>query len=602
MPNMTKIKPSYHAPQPLTRRRFGSECAVYERPSDDYMLDHVLHANVAKVTGALSPIAFALAGLDWAAHLMFSPAKQQMLQKSLLEKASQFGSYTFRAAANSKAVPIITAQSDDHRFISDGWKNWPFNLFEQGFLLQQKWWEEATSGVRGVAGHHLDVVSFTARQLLDVVSPSNNPLANPDILETTRAEGGKNFWQGMLNWLDDTARTAADKPPVGFEAFKVGKNIACTPGKVVYRNALIELIQYSPTTKEVAAEPILITPAWIMKYYILDLSAHNSLVKYLVDNGHTVFMISWKNPDASDCDMGLEDYLHTGLGEALKAVKAITNAPKVNAMGYCLGGTLLSIMAAQHARDGDDSFSTITLLASQVDFEEAGEIMLFTDESEVAYLEDVMWNKGYLDKSAMAGAFQLLRSNDLIWSRIITDYMQGKRQPVFDLLAWNADATRMPYRMHSEYLRELFLQNDLAEGRFMVGGRPVALQDIRTPLFSVGTVSDHVAPWKSVYKILLLTESDVTFVLTSGGHNAGIVSEPGHKGRHYQIATMPASSRYIPPGQWQETTPSKEGSWWEEWQRWLTAHSEGKIKPPVMGNAKDYAPLENAPGRYVLIK
>jgi polyhydroxyalkanoate synthase len=340
-----------------------------------------------------------------------------------------------------------------------------------------------------------------------------------------------------------------------------------------------------------------------MKYYILDLSPENSLVKYLVDKGHSVFMISWKNPDIHDRNVGLQDYLNIGLGEALKAVKAITGAKQVNAMGYCLGGTLLSIMAAAHARDGDETLKTITLLASQVDFEEAGEIMLFVDESQVSYLEDVMWQQGYLDKSQMAGAFQMLRSNDLIWSRIINEYMQGKREPMFDLMAWNADATRMPYRMHSEYLRQLFLENDLAEGRFVVGDAPVALQDIRTPIFSVGTSRDHVAPWKSVYKILLLTESDVTFVLTSGGHNAGIVSEPNHKGRNYQIATMPATARYIPPNQWKNNTAIKDGSWWDEWQKWLEKHSEGKTKPPAIGNAnKGYAVIENAPGKYILAK
>lgn len=603
MSKPAKIEP-HHIPDKkiaaphLTRRRTISKCPVYAPPSDDAILDHVLHAQIAKLTGGISPISLALAGFDWWAHLMFSPAKIQKLQQSLLEKTTQISSYAMQAGTG--AAPV-TPPPADHRFQSDGWKNFPFNVLEQGFLLTQSWWDEATSGVRGVSPHHLNIASFTARQMLDIVSPSNSPLTNPDILQTTKDQGGRNFWQGALNLVDDVTRNATHKPPAGTEAFKVGEDVAVTPGKVVYRNDLIELIQYTPTTAQVYAEPILITPAWIMKYYILDLSPYNSLVKYLVGKGHTVFMISWKNPDACDRDVGLEDYLHTGLGEALKAVKAITGAPQVNAMGYCLGGTLLSMMAAAHARDGDNSFKTITLLASQVDFEEAGEILLFVDEDQVAFLEDVMWDKGYLDKSQMAGAFQMLRSNDLIWSRIITDYMQGKRGSMFDMMAWDADATRMPYRMHSEYLRELFLKNDLAEGRFMVDEKPVALQDIRTPIFSVGTARDHVAPWKSVYKILLLTESDVTFVLTSGGHNAGIVSEPGHKGRHYQIAKMPATARYTPPGQWQALTPTKEGSWWEEWQTWLEDHSEGRTKPPAMGN-KDYAALEDAPGSYVLMK
>jgi polyhydroxyalkanoate synthase len=603
MSTVVKIKPSHPVHQKIsaTRRCSLNECVI-EPPRVEDIEDRLLHAQMAKLTGGISPMSLALAGFDWAGHLMLSPSKRKRLAASLLEKTASMSVYAMQAASGQAVESVVTPPSSDHRFLSDGWKRWPFNVIEQRFLLTEQWWDEATSDMRGPSKHHLDVVSFTARQMLDMVSPSNSPLINPDILQTTIDEGGQNFVRGMKNWLDDTKRSLSDKPPAGLDAFKVGEEVAVTPGKVVYRNRLIELIQYSPTTKEVYAEPVLITPAWIMKYYILDLSPHNSLVKYLIGKGHTVFMISWKNPDASDRDVGLEDYLHTGLGESLKAVKAITGASQVNAMGYCLGGTLLSIMAATLARDGDETFRTITLLASQVDFEEAGEIMIFTDESQVAYLEDGMWEKGYLDKKQMAGAFELLRSNDLIWSRIIKDYMQGERGAAFDMLAWNADATRMPYRMHSEYLRELFLQNDLAEGRFMVNGAPVALQDIRTPLFSVGTSRDHVAPWKSVYKIMLLTESDITFVLTSGGHNAGIVSEPGHKGREYQIAKMPGNLRYIPPGQWQKTTPMKQGSWWEDWNLWLTQHSEGKIKPPAMGNAKDYKPIADAPGSYVFMK
>ena len=583
-----------------TRRRCGAECTTYAQPSDEYVLDHILHAAVAKFTGGISPASLLLAGFDWFEHLLFSPSKQQMLRQSFLEKTAQFNAYAIQAASGNATTPIVPPPTD-RRFTSDGWQKWPFNVMEQGFLLSQAWWNEATSGVRGVSPHHQNVTSFIARQLLDVVSPSNFPLTNPDILSTTQAQNGANFWYGWLNWLDDAERTRADKPPIGSESFVVGENIACTAGKVVFRNHLIELIQYAATTAEVYAEPILITPAWIMKYYILDLSPHNSLVKYLVDKGHTVFMISWRNPDVCDRDVCLEEYLHTGLGEAIHAVKAITHAPQIHAMGYCLGGTLLSMMAAALARDGDETLKTLSFLASQVDFEEAGELRLFVDDSQLAFLEDVMWQQGYLDKHQMAGSFQMLRTNDLIWSRMITDYMQGKRQSINDLIAWNADATRMPYRMHSEYLRELFLQNNLAEGRFMVSGNPVALQDIRTPIFSVGTVRDHVAPWKSVYKILLLTESDVTFVLTSGGHNAGIVSEPGHKGRSYQISTMTATARYTPPGQWQTNTPTKDGSWWEEWQTWLDTHSDEKVKPPTIGS-KEYKPTDDAPGNYVMMQ
>jgi polyhydroxyalkanoate synthase len=578
----------------ISRRCSAYDCVPYVPPSDSFELDHKIHAYLAQLTGGISPIALGLAGFDWGSHLIFSPSKQKILCHSFFEKQARLHHYMVQAPFVSDLKDIIEPSPTDQRFKSDAWKGWPFNVYAQSFLICQNWWDEATSGVRGVSAHHSNVVSFVARQMLDIVSPSNNPLTNPDIIQTTRQECGGNFSKGYMNWLDDVMRKVANKPSVDTQAFKVGKDIAVTKGKVVFKNDLMELIQYTPTTPQVYAEPILIVPAWIMKYYILDLSPENSLVKYLVDKGHTVFMISWKNPDASDRNTGLDDYLHAGLGAALKIVKEITQASQVNAVGYCL--------AAAHARDGDTSFKTITLLASQVDFEEAGELMLFTDESQIAYLEDVMWNEGYLDKEHMAGAFALLRSNDLIWSRIIKTYLQGKREPMFDLLAWNADATRLPYRMHSEYLRQLFLNNNLAEGRFIVHNTPVALSDIRTPIFSVGTQQDHVAPWKSVYKILLYTESDVTFVLTSGGHNAGIVSEPNHKGRSYQMSTMLNTARYMSSGQWQKTTPITQGSWWEAWDKWLVEHSSGQNTLPSMGNTKDYIATTDAPGHYVLIQ
>jgi polyhydroxyalkanoate synthase len=338
-----------------------------------------------------------------------------------------------------------------------------------------------------------------------------------------------------------------------------------------------------------------------MKYYILDLQPHNSLIKYLVDHGHTVFAISWKNPDAEDRDLGLEDYRELGINAALKAVGAIVPNCKVHGVGYCLGGTLLSIAAAAMAREGQQPLATLTLFAAQVDFEEAGEIMLFIDESQLLYLEDMMWETGYLDTKQMAGAFQLLRSKDLVWSRLVRTYLLGEEEKLNDLMTWNADATRMPYRMHSDYLRHLFLDNALAHGKYRVDGRPVALSDIRVPILAVGTVTDHVAPWKSVYKIHLLTDTEVTFVLTSGGHNAGIVSEPGKPRRAYQISTTAATDKYVDPDAWVVATPKREGSWWPAWRGWLTKHSGEKVPPPALGNARaGYKALADAPGTYVL--
>jgi polyhydroxyalkanoate synthase len=382
----------------------------------------------------------------------------------------------------------------------------------------------------------------------------------------------------------------------------VGRAVAVTPGKVVYRNRLIELLQYAPATPAVQAEPVLVVPAWIMKYYILDLSPHNSLVKYLVDRGHTVFMISWKNPGPEDRDLGLEDYRTLGVLAALDAISAICPGHKVHAAGYCLGGTLLAMAAAAMVRDRDDRLRTMTLFAAETDFTEAGELTLFIDETEVTFLEDLMWDQGFLDTRQMAGAFQLLRSSDLIWSRLVRDYLLGERQGLTDLMAWNADGTRMPARMHSEYLRQLFLHNDLAEARYEVAGRPVTLADLRVPLFAVGTVKDHVAPWHSVYKIHLLTDTDLTFVLTSGGHNAGIVSEPGHRHRSYQMARRRPGDRYVDPDTWQATTAPREGSWWPAWQAWLQEHSSVPVAAPQAMGAPErgYPPLGDAPGTYVL--
>lgn len=567
-------------------------------------MDKRLNAVVAKFTAGLSPIALAAAYSDWALHLASAPGKRLELLEKAGSKVQRLANYaTTCSTTPATSETCIAPLPQDRRFKADSWQKWPYNLMYQSFLLNQQLWHNATTDVVGVTPQHENVVEFTARQMLDVFSPSNYALTNPEVVAQTQREGGMNFVRGWQNFIDDVTRTQTGKGPAGAEAFEVGLNMAATPGKVVYRNQLIELIQYEPTTQKVHPEPILIVPAWIMKYYILDLSEQNSLVRYLTSQGFTVFMISWKNPDADDRNLGMDDYISSGVMDAIDAVETIGGGQKIHAVGYCLGGTLLSIAAAAMARDRDERLKSMTLLATQTDFTEAGELMLFINDSQLAFLDDLMWDQGYLNTTQMTGAFQLLRSNDLIWSRIVHDYLMGERTPMNDLMAWNADATRMPYRMHSEYLRTLFLNNDLAEGRYRVRDKYVAISDIKVPVFIVGTERDHVAPWRSVYKFNLISDTDVTFILTNGGHNAGIVSEPGHPRRHYRVRDKAKDDPYTDPDQWADTASPVEGSWWPALSTWLAQKSGVMIAPPNIGTqAKSYAPLCDAPGTYVYQK
>ena len=565
-------------------------------------IDRLFHAAIGRSTMGLSPAALSLATYDWAVHLATNPGKQI----SLAEQAMR-GAWRFNAYAAQRMLGVCQgddcerpAEGDD-RFDSEQWQRFPFDLMEQGFLLTQQWWDEATKGVRGVSQHHEDVVNFTTRQALDFYSPSNFLPTNPEVLEETLNQGGANLAHGYANLLEDTERQLAGKPPVGAEQWQVGESLALTPGKVVYRNRLMELIQYEPRTKTVYPEPVLITPAWIMKYYILDLQPGKSLIEHLVDKGHTVFVISWKNPDRNDRDLGMEDYRREGVMEALDVVSSIVPERGIHGVGYCLGGTMLSLAAATMARDGDDRLASLSLLAAQTDFTEPGELELFIDESQVTFLEDMMWEEGYLDGKKMSGAFQLLRSKDLIYSRMVHDYLMGKRGAMIDLMAWNADTTRLPFRMHSEYLRSLFLNNDFVEDRYDVGGQPIHIGDIQVPTFAVGTEKDHIAPWRSVYKInRLLPRAELTFALTTGGHNAGIVTPPGHPRRSYRVLSRTTQDPYLPPEQFLEQAEQKQGSWWADWEAWLRERSGSRVAPPAIGGEGGrYRPLADAPGTYV---
>jgi polyhydroxyalkanoate synthase len=545
-----------------------------------------------------------LATTDWAIHLLVSPTKQVELGMLAVDQAKQLAQYAVQsvlAGSDMGARRCIEPPAQDRRFADEAWLRWPYNVIHQSFLLTERWWAEATCGVLGVERHHEQLVSFATRQFIDVTSPGNLLWTNPVAMKRTAEQGGLNLARGAQQYLANVKRLAAGLPPPGAEKFVPGRNVAITPGKVVFRNRLIELIQYSPATEKVSPEPILLVPAWIMKYYILDLSPENSLVKYLVDGGHTVFCISWKNPTAADADLGLDDYLRLGLYAALDAVRQIVPDRKVHALGYCLGGTLLAVGAAAMARDRDDRLQSVTLLTAQTNFSEPGELGLFIDEAQVSLLEAQSAETGYLTSHQMAGAFQLLRSYDLIWSRVVNQYLLGEVDRMNDLMAWNADGTRLPARMHSEYLRAFYVRDDLAENRYRVDGRPVSLADVKCPIFMVGTVTDHVAPWRSVYKLHYLTPAEITFVLTSGGHNAGIVNPPGARGRHYQILKGASGEPRLDSDRWLTAAPDNPGSWWPAWQNWLREHSSAPAEPPRMG-IDNTAPLEDAPGRYVLEK
>lgn len=564
-------------------------------------LDRAAHARLARLTYGLSPVSMLAAFTDWWAHLAIAPGKRQELAIKAMDQWTRLGQQMC-TCLDDQSEPCIEPLPQDRRFAAEQWQRWPYNVIYQSFLLNQQWWHYATKDVPGVTEHHQNQLAFAVRQILDIFSPSNFVTLNPEVLHTAIASGGASLLHGVQHRAEDAMRLLTSAPLPGTERFRPGHEVAITPGKVVFRNHLIELIQYEPQTATVFAEPILIVPSWILKFYILDLSPGNSMVKYLVGKGHTVFMVSWRNPDAEDRDLGMDDYLKLGVMGAIDAVSEIIPERQIQAVGYCLGGTLLAMAAALMARSGDDRLKSLSLLASALDFTEPGELGLFIDESQLAFLDSLMYRQGYLDGKQMSNTFTLLNSRDLVWSRREREYLLGQRQPVSDLTAWNVDITRMPYRQHSEYLRRLYLKNDLAEGRYPIDGKPIALSDIRIPVFALGTQRDTVSPWVAVYRVHQLTPNvDVTFCLTTGGHNVGVVNPPGPGvKRGYQLAVRKVDDPYAGPETWSATAPSHDGSWWPAWQDWLRTHTSKRGAVPAMGGDTHPA-LEDAPGGYVLI-
>ena len=580
-------------------------------------LDETFHGFLTRSTMGLSPIALALAAADWAMHLAASPGRQMVLGQRALALAQQAMATAVNPPMDENGQPIA---DNDNRFIDASWRQWPFSALKEGYKANSAWWREAVQ-VDGMSRHHSHMVEFFNRQIMDTFTPSNWLLTNPEALNKAQETQGQSLLQGYQHFSEDLrkAETARSTPDVLEPlTFEVGKDVAITPGKVVYRNHLIELIQYTPTTDKVYPEPLLIVPSCIMKYYILDLSQSNSMVKYLVGQGYTVFIISWRNPDASDRDLGMQDYLQMGVMDALAAVKERAGAPRVHALGYCLGGTFLSIVAAamgRHTRMAQNQtagrraedrsmerlpeLASVTLLAAQTDFSEPGEMGVFIDDEQLKTLRQQMDRKGYLSGSAMAGSFQFLNMRELVFTRNTRRYLLGQEEADFDLMSWNSDLTRLPARMHSEYLSSLFLNNALATGKYRVAGQGIALMDIHAPMLVVGTTRDHVSPWRSVYKIHLQTDTHVTFVLAAGGHNAGIVSEPGRPRRSYQINSIEDNQCWVEPDEWLASAPTRQGSWWEAMDAWLKERSGKPVAPPAIDPAHV---LCDAPGEYVMVR
>jgi polyhydroxyalkanoate synthase len=558
-----------------------------------------LRAQLAALTGGMAPEDYLKSWWDWYLHLATQPPHQAQLAHSAYEKLLDSWHFLSRAAAGAPLPP----GHENLGFGDAAWNVWPFNVYAHTYANWASWWQQALSPPAAANDADLARVNFAGRMLLEAASPANFLHTNPELLKRTVAESGHNLIRGLKHWLEDAQRAVSGNGRApGTEHFEVGRDVAITPGKVIYSNRLIELLQYAPQTPTVYAEPILITPAWIMKYYILDLSPRNSLVRYLVEKGHTVFMISWKNPDAADRELSVADYVKFGFLDALEQVRRVVPRQQVHAVGYCIGGTLLAMAAAMLAAKGDSSLASLTLLAAQVDFSEPGELSVFITPGQIAMLEAMMSKTGVLESERMGAAFAMLRSRDLMWTPAVNQYVRGERPQLNDLMAWNADGTRMPWRMHSEYLERLYLKNELAQGTFTLNGTPVDLSRIDLPMFVVGTETDHVAPWRSAYKIRGLTRSaDYTFLLTSGGHNAGIVSGPVHPRRRHRILTWTTAKTALTADEWLQKADLHEGSWWPAWERWLADHSAAQQQPPRPPAAKgnDGVRFADAPGTYV---
>jgi len=549
----------------------------------------------------LDPLNIGRAFLEMTARLMTSPTELMQAQLGFWQDYMTLWQNTARRVMGFEATPVIEASPSDRRFKDAAWKeNEIFDFIKQSYLLSARFVQDVVGRVDGLDPKTAQKVDFYARQFVEAMSPSNFVLTNPEVLRKTAETGGENLLKGLSNLLSDLDRGKGQLriKMTDTEAFQVGGNIAVSPGEVIYQNDLMQLIQYAPTTETVLKRPLLIIPPWINKFYILDLRPKNSFVRWAVSQGHTVFMVSWVNPDERLADKGFDDYMIEGVLDALEAIRKATGEREVNAIGYCLGGTLLGATLAWLAAKEKAPIKTATFFVSLLDFTESGELNVFIDEEQLKVLEERMHRRGFLEGSEMAATFNMLRANDLIWSFVINNYLLGNDPFPFDLLYWNSDSTRMPARMHSFYLRKMYQENKLAEpGGITLAGEPIDLGRIHLPAYFISTREDHIAPWKATYRGARLLGGPTRFVLAASGHIAGIVNPPDSgKYNHWVNNELPAD-----PCEWLKDATELAGSWWPDWQHWMTAQDNERVPARVPGKGK-LKPIEPAPGSYVKVR
>jgi polyhydroxyalkanoate synthase len=569
----------------------GKLAAAYFKPQENVEAKSPFADTVADAMSAFGKVA---------EHYFADPQRAVQAQSEISKQFVNLWASTLRRLTGAEATPVVAPEPADKRFSDPDWENNPYyDFLKQAYVITTRWAGDLIKSADGVDDHTRDKAQFYMRQLSAALSPTNFLPTNPELLRTTLAENGENLVRGMHMLTEDVAaghgqlrirQTDASK-------FELGKNMAATPGKVVFRNDLMELIQYAPSTEAVFKRPLLIVPPWINKFYVLDLNPEKSFIRWAVAQGLTVFVISWVNPDERHADKDFESYMREGIFAALDAVEQATGERQVTAIGYCVGGTLLSVALAYMAATGDDRISSATLFAAQVDFRDPGDLKVFVDEMQLKSIGEQMAERGYLDGSQMATAFNMLRPNDLIWSYFVNNYMKGKEPAPFDLLVWNSDSTRMPAANHMFYLRNCYLENNLTQGRMVIAGEKLDLAKVDIPIYSLAAREDHIAPAKSVFVGSQFFSGPVRYVLAGSGHIAGVVN-PADKPKYQYWTGRPPKGEFA---DWLANAKETPGSWWVDWIQWIAEQAPEKVPGRTPGEGK-LPPLGDAPGEYVRVR